>query len=198
MIAPGPRPARLAVFVSGGGRTLLNLHDAAKRGDFNGEVALVVSSAENSGAERARSAGLPVRVWPGRLPRAELGELLREQRIDLVVLAGYLKLLPIPAGFEERVLNIHPALLPAFGGPGMHGRHVHEAVIRASASVSGCTVHFCDEHYDTGPIVLQRSCPVCPGDTPEALAARVFAEELVAYPAALRQLLGPGARKESP
>ena len=106
----------------------------------------------------------------------------------MVCLAGWLHLLPIPADFRRRVLNIHPSLLPAFGGKGMYGRHVHEAVLAAGAPVSGCTVHFADDEYDTGPVLVQRSVPVLAGDTPETLAARVFAAECEAYPEAIRVL----------
>jgi folate-dependent phosphoribosylglycinamide formyltransferase PurN len=105
---------------------------------------------------------------------------------QLVCLAGWLHLLPIPPDFHQRVLNIHPALLPAFGGKGMYGHHVHEAVLSYGAKVSGCTVHFADNTYDTGPILVQRCVPVLDGDTPDALAARVFAAECEAYPEAIR------------
>jgi phosphoribosylglycinamide formyltransferase 1 len=101
--------------------------------------------------------------------------------------------LPIPAALEGRVLNIHPALLPRFGGPGMYGHHVHEAVLAAARSEgltqSGCTVHLCNNEYDKGQILLQRTCPILQGDTPDSLAARVFEQELVAYPQAIRDLI---------
>ncbi len=187
--APARGPARLAVLISGGGRTLLNLHDHARAGRLPGEIALVVASAECEGARRARERGLPVEVVVGVIPRARLDTLLREHRIDWVVLAGYLKLVEIPERWRGRVVNIHPALLPKFGGPGMYGHRVHEAVLAAGERESGCTVHFADDRYDTGPIILQRRCPVVPGDTPESLAARVFEQECLAYPEALRRLL---------
>ncbi len=181
--------ARLGVLLSGGGRTLLNLQREAIAGRLDASIVLVIASTECAGAARAREAGLNVRVIPGRIPGATLGALLREHRVDLVCLAGYLKLLEIPPGYEGRVLNIHPALLPKFGGPGMYGRHVHEAVLAAREKESGCTVHFCDARYDTGAVVLRRRCPVLPGDTPETLAARVFEEECRAYPEAIRRVL---------
>jgi phosphoribosylglycinamide formyltransferase-1 len=109
----------------------------------------------------------------------------------LVCLAGWLHLLPIPDDFRYRVLNIHPSLLPAFGGKGMYGRRVHEAVLNYGAKISGCTVHFADDTYDTGPIILQKCVPVADNDTPETLAARVFAVECEAYPEAI-QLVGFG------
>jgi phosphoribosylglycinamide formyltransferase-1 len=104
----------------------------------------------------------------------------------LVALAGWLSLLDIPDDFAHRVVNIHPALLPAFGGQGMWGHHVHEAVLAAGCKVTGCTVHYCDQTYDTGPIIAQRTCPVLEDDTPDTLAARVFEEECIAYPQALQ------------
>src|SRR5262245_7485954 len=101
-------------------------------------------------------------------------------------MGGFLKLWTIPERWRGRVMNIHPALLPSFGGKGMHGRHVHEAVLAAGCKVSGCTVHFVDATYDTGPIILQRTCPVLEDDTLESLAGRVFEEEKLAYPEAIR------------
>lgn len=187
---PTPSIPRLAVLISGGGRTLLNLHDHVRCGDPPAEIALVIASSECPGAARARERGLTVEVVPGVIPAARLEALLNAHRVDWVLLAGYLKLLDIPRSYEGRVLNIHPALLPKFGGRGMYGRRVHEAVLAAGERESGCTVHFCDARFDTGPIVVQRRCPVLPQDTPETLAARVFGEECLAYPEALRMVLG--------
>ena len=106
--------------------------------------------------------------------------------VELVVQGGWLCLWKIPARYENRVMNIHPALLPSFGGQGMWGHHVHEAVLSAGCKVSGCTVHFCTNQYDKGPIIVQRACPVKDADTPETLAARVFEQECMAYPAAIK------------
>ncbi|MBC7773591.1 MAG: phosphoribosylglycinamide formyltransferase [Pyrinomonadaceae bacterium] len=186
---------RLAVFLSGSGRTLVNLAESIARGTPRARIALVVASKECLGAARARSLGLPVQVQEGDLPLATLDSLLRQHAIDWVVLAGYIRLLPIPPGYAGRIVNIHPALLPEFGGHGMYGKRVHEAVLAAGRSVSGCTVHLCDDQYDRGRIVLQRTCPVRPGDTPETLAARVFEQECLAYPEALELLLS-GKSKE--
>ena len=105
---------------------------------------------------------------------------------ELVCLAGFLSLLDLPDRWVGRVINIHPALLPSFGGKGMYGHHVHESVLAAGCKVSGCTVHFCDQTYDTGPIIVQRTCPVLEDDTADTLAARVFEQECLAYPEALR------------
>jgi folate-dependent phosphoribosylglycinamide formyltransferase PurN len=118
-------------------------------------------------------------------------ELIDSASVDLVCLGGWLCLLEIPERWEGRMMNIHPALLPSFGGKGMYGRHVHEAVLAARCRVSGCTVHFVDATYDTGPIILQRTCPVLENDTPQTLAARVSEEEKIAYPQAI-QLFAEG------
>lgn len=184
-----PTPARLAVMLSGGGRTLANLLDHIDRGGLDASVVLVIASRETAGAQRARERGIPTFVMPGVIPAETLAGVLEEHRVDLVVLAGYLKRVNIPRGYEGRVVNIHPALLPDFGGPGMYGMRVHEAVLASGATVSGCTVHLCDAEYDRGPILLQLSCPVQPGDTPETLAARVFELECRAYPEALQRLI---------
>lgn len=175
--------------LSGSGRTLVNLLEHVRRGALPASIELAIASKECLGAHRAREAGIATVVMPGVIAAEELGRVLREHRIDLVALAGYLKLVRVPRGFEGRIVNIHPALLPAFGGAGMYGHHVHEAVLRAGAKESGCTVHLVDEQYDHGRTLLQRRCAVLPGDTAETLAARVFAEECVAYPQALAALI---------
>ena len=185
---------RLAVMISGGGRTLVNLLDRIADGTLAARIPLVIASRECPGAQRARERGVgSVLVMPGRIPASRLEAVLAEHGIDWVVLAGYLHLLEIPPRYQGRVVNIHPALLPEFGGSGMHGRRVHEAVLASGRAESGCTVHLCDAEYDGGPIVLQKRCPIFPGDTPEALAARVFELELKAYPEALRMLLSGAA-----
>lgn len=183
-----PSTPRLAVLISGGGRSLLNLLDRISQNKLRAQIALVIASSECPGAEKARGAGLTTVVIPGRIPREKLETVLREHRIDWVVLAGYLKLVEIPPAFDGRVVNIHPALLPKHGGPGLYGHHVHEAVLKAGDTVSGCTVHLCDSRYDTGPIVLQREVPVLRDDTPDTLAARVFKAECEAFPQALAKL----------
>jgi formyltetrahydrofolate-dependent phosphoribosylglycinamide formyltransferase len=190
---PPLAPIRLAVLLSGGGTTLQNFLDRIADGRLRAEVALVVASkADAFGLERARRAGVPTAV----VNRKEAGTLevfsdrifaaCREARAVLVCMAGFLQLIRIPDDFLGRVLNIHPALIPAFCGKGYYGHHVHEAVLAYGAKVSGCTVHFADNQYDHGPIILQRVVPVLDEDTPEILAARVFAEECEAYPEAIR------------
>ncbi|MGE0709707.1 MAG: phosphoribosylglycinamide formyltransferase [Planctomycetota bacterium] len=187
---------RLAVLLSGGGRTLQNLIDLRAAGELPLELALVISSCPDAhGLVRARRAGIPTRVvrrgdFPGTAAfTAAVFAEVRAAGADAVALAGWLKLLrPIPAAYQGRVLNIHPSLIPAFCGKGFYGRRVHEAVLEAGAAVTGCTVHLVDDEYDHGPIVLQREVPVEPGDDAEALSDRVFAVERELYPEALRLL----------
>jgi phosphoribosylglycinamide formyltransferase-1 len=185
------KPIRLVALISGGGTTLQNLIDRIALGRLNATIAGVVSSrADALGIERAKKAGVPVEVAASRSTRFadEVWLAVRAFAPDLVCFAGWLRLLPIPADFRHRVLNIHPALLPAFGGKGMYGRHVHEAVLASGAKVSGCTVHFADDTYDTGPMLVQKCVPVMEGDDAESLAARVFAAECEAYPEAIALL----------
>lgn len=165
----------------------------AQHGEIPADVRLVVSPKDGTqAAETARSLGIPVKVIPYKSEHyaEDLMEALVEQKITLICLAGYMTLLPplVLDAFPSRVLNIHPALLPKFGGKGMYGSHVHEAVIAAGETESGCTVHYVTEHYDEGAPILQYACPVWPDDTPETLAARVLELEAKAYPAAIRQL----------
>ncbi len=188
-------PIRLVALVSGGGTTLQNLIDRIAAGSLDATIVGVVSSrADAFGVERAKRSGIPVTVVASRSPRfADLtsGSAVRAFSPDLVCFAGWLHLLPIPDDFRHQVLNIHPALLPAFGGKGMYGHHVHEAVLAYGAKVSGCTVHFADDTYDTGPILVQKCVPVKEGDDPDTLAARVFQAECEAYPEAI-QLIASG------
>jgi phosphoribosylglycinamide formyltransferase-1 len=184
---------RLAVLISGSGTTLQNFIDQVADGLLPARIVQVISSREDAfGVERARKAGLPVAVVSRKecATTAEFGErifeLLRKSQADLVCLAGFLHLLPIPDDFRHRVMNIHPALLPAFGGKGMYGHRVHEAVLESGVKVSGCTVHFADNEYDHGPIIIQRTIPILDGDTPESVAFRVFEQECEAYPEAIR------------
>lgn len=186
----------IAVFLSGSGTTLQNLLDRIAAGTLPVRVALVLASKHNiRGIERALAAGIPTTVLERKgfanteAFSASNFELCRMAGIRHVCLAGYLQLLRIPEDFQDKVLNIHPSLLPAFGGKGMYGHHVHEAVLQYGAKVSGCTVHFADNEFDHGPIVLQRSVPVRDDDTPETLAARVFEQECDVYPQAIQALV---------
>ena len=189
---------RLAVLVSGGGTTLQNLVDRIQDGRLDAEIVLVVASkAGTKGTERAERHGIPWTVvpWPGQDHARQFSDditaAVDAAGADLVIMGGFLRLWTFPAHWEGRVLNIHPALLPAFGGKGMYGHHVHEAVLASGAKISGCTVHFASREYDKGPIVVQRTVPVFYEDTPDALAARVFEQECAAYPEAIA-LFGEG------
>jgi phosphoribosylglycinamide formyltransferase-1 len=184
-------PLRLAILLSGSGRTLENLLDHIAASRLPASVEIVVSNRGNvRGVEVARRAGLPTHVLPrGNAPLAAWSNAIfnacRAVNADLVVMAGFLQLVEIPADFAGRVINIHPALLPAFGGKGFHGMHVHRAVLERGCTVSGCTVHLVDNEYDHGKILLQKTVPVLPDDTPDSLAARVFAAECHALPEAI-------------
>ena len=186
---------RLAVLLSGTGRTLENLIEWERRGDLNAEVVCVASNRlKVRGLDIAHEAGIPTRAFklssfPDRAQRdAAMAGWALEQGCDLVVLAGYLSLLDL-AGFGGiTVLNIHPALLPRHGGEGCWGHHVHEAVLAASESESGCTVHLVDEEFDRGRILGQKSVPVLPDDDPDSLAARVFEAECVLYPETINRI----------
>jgi phosphoribosylglycinamide formyltransferase-1 len=185
---------RLGVLLSGTGRTLQNLLDRVADGRLRATIAGVGSDrADAFGLQRALEHGLDGRHLKDA---SSTWSWLAELDCDLVVLAGYLRLLPLDPDFEGRVLNIHPALLPKYGGKGMHGERVHAAVLASGDPESGCTVHLCNERYDDGRILLQARVPVLPGDTPSTLAARVFVAECEAYPAAIAmrwQELGGGA-----
>jgi formyltetrahydrofolate-dependent phosphoribosylglycinamide formyltransferase len=183
---------RIAVLLSGGGTTLQNLLDRGL------PIVLVLSNrADAGGLERAKKANIATAVIDRRSAgtRAEFSarifDACRAARVDLVCLAGFLQLIDVPDDYVGRVMNIHPSLIPAFCGHGYYGHHVHEAVLAYGAKITGCTVHFADNQYDHGPIVLQRAVPVLDDDTPETLAARVFAAECEAYSEAIR-LFGEG------
>jgi phosphoribosylglycinamide formyltransferase-1 len=186
------KPIRLGVLISGSGTTLMNILKHIKQGLLNAKVAVVISSRSTvTGVEKAKNAGLDVKIvrtkdYPDidEFSKHIEAELVAA-KVDLVIQGGWLCLWKIPARYEHRVMNIHPALLPSFGGKGMWGHHVHEAVLKAGCKVSGCTVHFCTNEYDKGPIIVQRTCEVENDDTPDTLAARVFEQECIAYPEAI-------------
>jgi phosphoribosylglycinamide formyltransferase 1 len=189
-------PFRIAVLISGEGTSLQNLIDRIADGRLPGvEIPVVISSRSNvGGVERARKAGLPVDVIRIKdLPEVEkfsehITLTLDVYAVDLVVQAGWLCYWKLPPRWLNRVINIHPALLPKYGGKGFYGRHVHEAVLAAGDNVSGATVHWVDNDYDHGEIILQKQCPVEPGDTPESLAERVQALERELLPAAILRI----------
>jgi formyltetrahydrofolate-dependent phosphoribosylglycinamide formyltransferase len=189
------KPVRLGILLSGGGRTLENVLKHIQGGGLKGlaEVAVVIASRPGiRGIEIAEAAGVPAHV----IRRKEFPSVqaysdamvarLDERKVNLVCMAGFLSYWVIPERYLGRVMNIHPALLPSFGGEGMYGHHVHEAVLERGCKVSGCTVHFVNNTYDDGPIILQRAVPASADDTPDDLAARVFEQECIAYPEAIR------------
>lgn len=184
-------PMRVAVCVSGGGSNLGALFDAfGDTGDTTVGIALVLSDrADAGGLERARQRGVPAEVLGDVTNGSEWLRRLRQRKVDLVVLAGFLKRVPsaVVAEFRGRIINIHPALLPEFGGSGMYGMRVHAAVLESGARESGCTVHLVDEEYDRGLILAQARVPVEPGDTPGSLAARVLKAEHQLLPAVVRE-----------
>jgi phosphoribosylglycinamide formyltransferase-1 len=185
-------PIRLAVCVSGEGTTLQNLIDRIAAGQLRAQIVHVVASRPDIGAiPRARGAGIPVSIVERSGKSLEafssaVFEPIRSASTDLVVLGGFLCLLQIPDDYRLRIINIHPALIPSFAGKGFHGAAVHRAALEVGVKVSGCTVHFVDDTYDTGPIILQRTVMVLDDDTPESLAARVFQAECEALPEAIR------------
>ncbi len=190
---PDKKAIRLGVLLSGGGTTLMNILEYIKRRQLNATIAIVISSRSTvAGVERARNAGLNVKIVRKKdYPDIDefsrrITEELTAAEVDLVVQGGWLCLWKIPPRYENKVMNIHPALLPGFGGKGMWGHFVHEAVLKAGCKVSGCTVHLCTNEYDKGPIIVQRCCPVKDDDSPETLAARVFEQECIAYPLAIK------------
>jgi phosphoribosylglycinamide formyltransferase-1 len=193
-------PLRLGVLISGGGTTLANLIERRADGRLrNCDITLVISSrSEVRGVEIARRADLPLEIIRKR-DFPELSEFsnavvaaLDAARVDLVVMAGFLCLWRIPGRYQGRVLNIHPALLPSFGGHGMYGHHVHEAVLAARETESGCSVHLADNQYDHGPIIAQTHVPVRADDTPDSLAERVGVAERELYPRVIQAVADHG------
>ena len=186
---------RIAILLSGRhgrGSNMQAIADACASGQIAGEVALVVGNyADSPALARAQALGLPVQSIASRQDEDTytrvLLSALRDSRVDLICLAGYMRKVPnaVVSAYQGRLMNIHAALLPAFGGQGMYGIRIHQAVLDYGAKVSGCTVHFVDEHYDTGPIIWQSVVPVEENDTAESLAARVLIAEHDAYPRAV-------------
>jgi phosphoribosylglycinamide formyltransferase 1 len=195
------KPLKLAVLISGSGRTLKNFLDLAAEGQLRVDVRLVISSSPTAGGlQYAIDAAVPTEIFVRKnfTSAQAYGDAIfaacRAAGVDYVAMAGFLKLAPVPDDFAGRVLNIHPALIPAFCGHGMYGHRVHEAVLDYGAKVTGVTVHFVDNEYDAGPIIWQQPVPVFDDDTAETLAARVFEAEKEAYPHVL-QLLAAGRIK---
>ena len=185
----------IAVLISGGGTTLRNLLDHRDGGRLNVDFRLVISSKASAyGLTYAEQAGIPTEVIPKRrfdsaeAHSAAVFQLMRERGIELVVMGGYLDYLLIPDDFTNRVINIHPSLIPAFCGHGFYGLRVHQAVLDYGAKLSGCTVHFVDNQFDHGPIIAQRACPVEHDDSAESLQARVFELECELYPETIQAM----------
>jgi phosphoribosylglycinamide formyltransferase-1 len=174
---------KMAVLLSGSGRTLDNFHERIQAGTLQAEIQVVVSNvADALGLEKARRYGYPAFHATGN---QAVNAILADYEIDLIALAGYLKLYVPPEQLKRCVLNIHPSLIPSFCGAGFYGHHVHEAVKDRGCKVSGCTVHFANEVYDEGPIVVQKCVPVDDSDTPDDIADIVFAAECEAFPEAI-------------
>jgi formyltetrahydrofolate-dependent phosphoribosylglycinamide formyltransferase len=183
------------VLISGGGTTLKNLCEKIRTGELEAEIPLVIASrADCGGINLAHQFETPCEVVIRKsfASTAEFSQAIfqrcRDVEAELVICGGFLSLLQIPEDFHHRVLNIHPSLIPAFCGKGYHGRAVHEAVLERGCKFTGCTVHFVDDDYDHGPIIGQRVVPVLESDSPESLAARVFAAECELYPECIRQV----------
>ena len=183
---------RIVCTASGGGRTVLNLLDRIEDGSLDATIELVIADRACAAIERCAARGLAVELmpWTRATDAGEWAqgawERIEEVGATLVCHAGFLRLLVIPPAWEYRVMNVHPALLPKYGGNGMWGSHVHRAVLDSGDKESGCTVHFATNEYDAGPSIVQRRVPVQAGDTVETLAARVFEAECAAYPEAVR------------
>lgn len=178
---------KIAVFVSGGGSNLQAILDAIDNGYLKGvEVSCILADRDCYALERAKKHGVEYHI----LKKAEFLSFLEKKDLDLIVLAGYLSIIPkqLIQKWENRVINIHPSLLPKFGGKGMHGIHVHEAVITAGESISGCTVHYVTEDIDSGEILAQETVVVEEEDTAEALQARVLEMEHLLLPRVIREL----------
>jgi phosphoribosylglycinamide formyltransferase-1 len=184
---------RIGVLISGGGTNLQALIDAVEDKTLNAEISVVIADRPAGGLKRAAAAGIPAVLIDRKLYGKELSGRIKkelEEEVDLVVLAGFLSILDssFVKSFNGRIINIHPALLPAYGGKGMHGINVHRAVIAAGEKRSGCTVHFVEEGIDTGRIIAQREVPVKPYDTPHTLARRILKEEHKLLVSAVRKI----------
>ena len=191
-------PIRLAVLLSGGGTTLENIFTRTEAGTLDAEVAVVIASRPDAaGLGRAKNHGAEAAVVERKRFKDAasfsdaLNAKLDEYNVGLVCLAGFMVMWKMSDRYLGRVMDIHPALIPAFCGKGFYGHFVHEAVLEYGAKVSGCTVHFADREYDRGPVIVQKTVPVLDDDTPDTLAARVFEKECEAYPEAI-QLFAEG------
>ena len=194
--------ASVAVLISGSGTTLKNLIEHYQRGELNCTLRLVIASRPNAkGIEFGSANGIETKVvaWRDFETTQQFSDAIfaacRDAAVDLVVMGGFLKHVLIPADFENRVINIHPSLIPNFSGKGMYGIRVHEAVIDSGIKETGCTVHYVDNQYDHGPVIAQVKVPVEPGDTPQSLQQRVFIAERKVYPKVISDLAMSFAKK---
>ena len=191
----------LAILISGSGTTLQNLIDKINDKTLNANIQIVISSAPDTyGIKRAEQNNIPVAIVQRKgfnnseiFSNTIINEI-EKYSVDLIILAGFLHLFKISYKYTGKVMNIHPGLIPSFCGKGYYGHHVHEAVVESGVKVSGCTVHFVDNEYDCGPIIIQRVVQVHEDDSPETLAQRVFKEECIAYPEAIN-LFADGSLK---
>ena len=189
---PESNMLNLAILISGSGTTLQNLIDRINDKTLNANIQIVISSAPDThGIKRAEQNSIPVAIVERKgfdnsdnFSNTIINEI-EKYSVDLIILAGFLHLFKIPDKYTGKVMNIHPGLIPSFCGKGYYGHHVHESVIESGVKVSGCTVHFVDNEYDCGPIIIQRVVQVHEDDSPETLAQRVFKEECIAYPEAI-------------
>ena len=192
------RKINISVLVSGGGTNFQAVIDAIEQGDIPcGQIVQVISSTSKAySLERAKNHGIKAKVigkenYPDMSDRTDaILAALKEEETDMIVLAGYMSVLDarLIDAYRDRIINIHPSLIPKYCGKGFYGHHVHEAVLAGGETESGATVHFVDEGVDTGKIILQRTVPVEPGDTPDTLAARVLKVEHTILPLAVKQL----------
>jgi phosphoribosylglycinamide formyltransferase-1 len=177
---------KMAVLLSGSGRTLDNFHERIEKGTLAGKIQVVVSNVKDVlGLTKAKNYGYPAFYCADN---AGINTILQDYDVDIVCLAGYLKLYTPPAKLARAVINIHPSLIPSFCGAGYFGHHVHSAVRARGCTVSGCTVHFADGNYDEGPIILQKTVELDYEDDPDTIAAKVFAVECLAFPEAINRV----------
>ncbi|MBO7678199.1 MAG: phosphoribosylglycinamide formyltransferase [Thermoguttaceae bacterium] len=196
MSTSAKKPLPIAVLISGTGRSLKNLIEKIRAGELDAEIRLVIASTSRAfGLQYAEMANIPIKVIErssfdtDEAFSREVFQHCTEMKVRYVIMAGYLRLLTIPEEYEGRVVNIHPSLIPSFCGKGMYGHRVHEEALRYGVKVSGCTVHFVNNDYDDGPVILQKVVPVFSSDTPQTLNDRVFYDaECVAYPEAIQLL----------
>ncbi|HIC24082.1 MAG: phosphoribosylglycinamide formyltransferase [Planctomycetota bacterium] len=184
--------AKIGFLLSGGGRTLENLVEVIEQRSLAARICLVISNRSGiGGLERARRLGIPSQIHPCKNTEGsvEIFQALDEAGCQWALLGGWLRKLVVPPEWLGRVVNIHPSLLPRHGGAGCYGDHVHRRVLEGGDSTTGCTVHFVDDDYDHGPVILQEEIPVLPDDTVESLGSRVFEAEIRAYPKALEKIL---------